>query len=130
LSYKMPAKRFAYYQSFFRFKSNFFSWGYHRRYAINDRLFLRRFQGIADRSNIERPTWMELRFDPKLILHYIGRHLSGPILWAVLLKDPNQRPPAELVTADLVRFAHNWNSGMIPSLQRRIFDIPCGLPRE
>jgi len=29
----------------------------------------------------------ELRFDAKLITHYIGRQLSEPILWVVLLND-------------------------------------------
>jgi hypothetical protein len=30
---------------------------------------------------------VELRFDPKLITHYIGRQLSGLTLWVVLLND-------------------------------------------
>jgi len=30
---------------------------------------------------------MDLRFDPKLIFHYIRRYLSESILWAVLLHD-------------------------------------------
>jgi len=75
---KMPAKRFGHYQSFPWFKSNFFHAGHYQQQSCLKLAVL-----SCDRLLLQ----MELRFDPKLIIHYIGRHLLEPIRWAVLLKD-------------------------------------------